>query len=94
LYHQISEIRAKHGGALSVYVIAPDATSVTQGILAHNGITVDAVLQASLESVGAPGTPEVFIVNSSGVITQRFIGQLDATGERTLVSDAETLAKL
>jgi hypothetical protein len=53
-------------------------------------VMVDKVLHSRLESLGAATlTPTIYIVDSKGLVKRVFIGELDSSGEKEVLSIVE-----
>lgn len=66
---------------LQLIAISPEPLPTTRTYFASLGISVEKVTQADFRSIGVLGTPTIFRVNSSGVITNAWVGQLNSKQE-------------
>jgi thiol-disulfide isomerase/thioredoxin len=87
-YKQLMEARQAHAAKVPVIVASSDAVAVMRKHLEDRQVIVDKVLHSRLESFGT-GTPTVYIVDSKGVVVRAFIGKLDSSGEKALLSIVE-----
>jgi len=87
-YRQL--VAARQAGAVKVPVIvaSADAVAVMRKHLEDEQVNVDKVLHWR-PSAFATGTPTVYIVDSKGVVKRVFIGKLDASREKQLLSIVE-----
>jgi|HubBroStandDraft_1064217.scaffolds.fasta_scaffold366943_1 hypothetical protein len=87
-YKQLMAARQAQGGKVPVIVASSDAVAVMRKHLEDEQVIVDKVLHSRLESF-ATGTPTVYIVDSKGLVRRAFIGKLDPSGEKELLSIIE-----
>jgi hypothetical protein len=87
-YKQLMAVRQAQSTKVPVIVASADAVAVMQKHLEDQQVTVDKVLHSRLESLGVV-TPTVYIVDSQGVVKRVFIGKLDSSGEKELLSIVE-----
>ena len=84
-YKQLMAARQAQAAKVPVIVASADAVAVMRKHLEDQQVIVDKVLHSRLESFGTP-TPTVLIVDSKGVVRRAFIGELDPSGEKELLS--------
>jgi len=87
-YKQLLAARQAHAAKVPVIVVSRDAVPVMQKHLEDQQVTVDRVLHSRLESLGT-FTPTVYVVDSKGFVKRVFIGKLDSSGEKELLSIIE-----
>lgn len=87
-YKQLMAVRQAQSTKVPVIVASADAVAVMQKHLEDQQVSVDKVLHSRLESLGMV-TPTVYIVDSQGVVKRVFIGKLDSSGEKELLSIVE-----
>lgn len=87
-YRQLTSTRPAGGAKVPIIVASSDAVDVMRKHLEQQQVSVDQVLHWRLESFSA-FTPTVYIVDSKGVVRRAFIGKLDASGEKQLLSIVE-----
>jgi len=87
-YRQLMEARRAAGAKVPVIVASADAVAVMRKHLEDQQVMVDKVLHSRPGAFGM-GTPTVYIVDSRGVVKRVFIGKLDASGEKQLLSIVE-----
>ena len=83
-YQNLVKEKAKQANVHLVAVL-PDAVQESEGYLKSLGISVDAIIQAPLNSVGIRGTPTVLMVDDTGTIRRAWLGRLDADRERDVI---------
>jgi len=67
---------AMNKGKVRLIAVLPQSIEDGQAYLKKLGVTVDEVKQLRLDAMGVQGTPTLFLVNSSGVITDKWVGKL------------------
>jgi len=72
--------------SLKMIAVLPDSVEDSQTYIKSLGVTVDEVRQAPLDSLGVAGTPTLFIVDSGGVVTDAWRGQLDPAHEEEVLA--------
>lgn len=87
-YKQLIAARQIQTAKVPVIVASGDAVAVIRKHLEDHQVIVDKVLHSRLESFGTP-TPTVYIVDSKGVVRRVFIGELDSSGQKELLSIIE-----
>lgn len=87
-YRQLMAARQAVGVKVPIIVASADAVGVMRKHLEDEQVTVDKVLHSRL-SAFITGTPTVYIVDSKGMVKRVFIGKLDSSGERQLLSIVE-----
>jgi hypothetical protein len=88
-YKQLMAARQAQAAKVPVIVASSDAVAVMRKHLEDQHLVVDKVLHSRLESFGTP-TPTVYIVDSKGVVRRAFIGELDSSGQKELLSIIES----
>jgi hypothetical protein len=84
-YKQLMAARETQAAKVPILVVSSDAVAVIRKHLEDQQLMVDRVLHSRMEAFGT-GTPTVFIVDSKGVVKRAFIGKLDSSGEKELLS--------
>lgn len=84
-YRQMMAARQAAPAKVPVIVASADAVGVMQQHLADQQVNVDKVLHSRLEGFGTL-TPTVYIVDSKGMVRRVFVGELDASGQKELLS--------
>lgn len=75
----------EHGNAQLVALV-PQAEDAGRNYLKKLGVSIDDVRQVSLDSLGLSGTPTLILVDSSGSVTDVWIGALSPNKENEVVS--------
>jgi len=88
-YQRLIRERAQFGGTRLLAVL-PQAVQESKSYLAHLGITVDEVVQGSLQDIGVQGTPTLLLVNSSGVVTEAWSRKLPPAAEDAILARLRT----
>jgi hypothetical protein len=84
-YRQLIAARQAAGAKVPVIVASADAVAVMRQHLAEQQVSVDKVLHSRMEGFGNL-TPTVYIVDSKGMVKRVFVGELDPSGEKELLS--------
>lgn len=71
---------------LKLVAILPSPVADSKAYLDSLGVSVQEVRQARLEAVGVGGTPTLLLVDSAGVVTGVWRGQLDSAREAELLA--------
>ncbi|HUI80946.1 MAG TPA: hypothetical protein VLY24_23640 [Bryobacteraceae bacterium] len=79
---------ARQATKIPVIVASADAVAVMRKHLEDQQVIVDKVLHSRLAAFGT-GTPTIYIVDSAGLIKRVFLGELDSSGEKELLSIVE-----
>lgn len=87
-YQQLVAARHTQAAKIPVIVASADAVSVMRKHLEDESVIVDKVLHSRLEGFGM-GTPTIYIVDSQGFVRRVFIGELDSSGQKELLSIVE-----
>jgi len=66
--------------------VLPQPVNEARSYLDNLGVQIAVVEQAPLASVGVTATPTLIMVNSEGVITDSWIGQLPPELEKEVIS--------
>ena len=82
------QLVAARQAKVPVIVVSRDAVAVMRKHLADEQVNVDKVLYSRPEAFPT-GTPTVCIVDSKGLVRRAFIGKLDSSGEKELLSIVE-----
>lgn len=67
---------ASNRGKVRLIAVLPQSIEEGQAYLNKLGVAVDEVKQLRLDAIGVQGTPTLFLINSSGVITEKWVGKL------------------
>lgn len=86
-YKRLAQERAAHDSPRLVAVL-PQEVERGRAYLDKLGVSVDQVLQAPVNSVGARGTPALILVDGAGAVTESWVGKLPPDRE------SEVLGKL
>ena len=76
---------AKNAKNMRVIAVIPQELSEGRDYLKGLSVTVDEVRQVSLDTIGVNGTPTLMLLDSSGVVTKRWVGKLTAEGQRDVM---------
>jgi hypothetical protein len=87
-YRQLLAARQASAAKVPVIVASADAVAVIAQHLADEQVSVDKVLHSRMEGF-APVTPTVYIVDSKGMVKRAFVGELDSSGQKELLSIVE-----
>jgi hypothetical protein len=87
-YRQLMAARQAAAAKVPVIVASADAVAVMQQHLADQQVSVDKVLHSRLDGFGTI-TPTVYIVDSKGMVRRVFVGELDSSGQKELLSIVE-----
>ena len=87
-YKQLMAARQAQGTKMPVIVASSDAVAVMRQHLEDQQVVVDKVLHSRMDSFGT-GTPTIYIVDSKGLVKRAFVGKLDPSGEKELLSIIE-----
>jgi hypothetical protein len=69
-------------GALQLTVVSTDPSSSLSEYLGANGVVVDHVVAVQRGSLKIPGTPQLLLVDSGGLVTRLWRGRLGPDQER------------
>lgn len=87
-YKQLMAVRQAQASKVPVIVASRDAVAVMRKHLEDQQVAVDKVLhERPADSVSV--TPTIYIVDSNGLVKRAFIGKLDSSGEKELLSIIE-----
>jgi hypothetical protein len=81
-YQQLAKA---HDGTRLVAVL-PQSVDEGKRYLAMLGVSVDEVKEATLASIDVRGTPTLMMVNSDGVVVNKWEGKLESEQEREVLS--------
>ena len=84
-YRQMMAARQASAAKVPVIVASADAVAVIRQHLADEQVSVDKVLHSRLAGLAAI-TPTVYIVDSKGMVKRVFVGELDSSGQKHLLS--------
>jgi hypothetical protein len=87
-YKQLVAARQSAAAKVPVIVASRDAVAVMRKHLEDQQVAVDKVLHSRLEDL-PPVTPTVYVVDSTGTVKRVFVGKLDASSEKELLSIIE-----
>jgi hypothetical protein len=87
-YRQLISARQASSAKVPIIVASRDAVAVMRKHLEDQQVNVDKVLHSRLETLPA-FTPTVYVVDSKGVVRRAFIGKLDPSGEKELLTFIE-----
>ena len=87
-YKQLMAVREAQASKVPVIVVSRDAVAVMRKHLEGQQVNVDKVLHSRMDSLGTL-TPTIYVVDSKGVVKRAFVGELDSTGEKELLSIVE-----
>jgi len=77
---------AARARGVQVMAVLPQPVNEARSYLDNLGVQIAVVEQAPLASVGVTATPTLIMVNSEGVITDSWIGQLPPELEKEVIS--------
>lgn len=79
---------AKHAGQSKVglVVVLPEDVDSSRRYLSSLGVSVGNVKQASLPSLGVAGTPTILVVDSTGLVSDAWMGRLTPAREEEVLS--------
>ena len=69
--------------------VLPQTTSEAQAYLTSQGVHVNEVKQATLNSIGVRGTPTLLLVDKAGVVTNVWVGKLQPDQEAQVLNVLE-----
>ena len=87
-YQQLMATRDSQAAKVPVIVASADAVAVMRQYLEDHQVAVDEVLHSRLGAFHT-GTPTIFIVDSRGIVKRVFVGELDPSGQKQLLSIVE-----
>ncbi|HEX8071896.1 MAG TPA: hypothetical protein VF546_18255 [Pyrinomonadaceae bacterium] len=82
-YQQLAKERSSDTRLVAVL---PQPENAGKSYLSKLGVPVDDVQQASLDSLGARGTPTLLLVDSGGQVLDSWVGKLPASEEAEVLS--------
>jgi hypothetical protein len=74
------------GKRVKMVAVLPQPVTEAEQYLNGAGLHVDGIRQASLYNIGVRGTPTMLLVNSSGVITMMWTGEIQSGEQDQVVS--------
>jgi len=84
-YQRVAQERSKAGN-LRLIAVLPQPVADSHRYLKELGVTVDAVQQLPLDSLGVKGTPTLIVANSEGVVADSWRGKLTSDKEAEVLS--------
>ena len=82
-YKQLSE---KIHGKVDLIAALPEPENEAKKFLADAGVQTDHIVKAIPNSIGVLGTPTVLLVDGKGKVKNVWLGRLDETGQKQLLS--------
>jgi hypothetical protein len=70
---------AKARKGIKIVAVLPQPVDAARNYLNGEGVHVDQIEQADLNRIGVRGTPTTLLVNSSGTVTNMWVGRLEPT---------------
>ena len=92
-YRELVAAKQKHNSGVSVLAVSTDPPDILREYLKEGGVVVDNLVQAKPGPLGILGTPTVLMVDTAGIVRQRFIGKLSETQEKLLLTMVDTPGK-
>jgi hypothetical protein len=83
-YRRLAEAHPK----ARLIAVLPQSSEEGKRYLEGLGVAVDEIKQVSLGSINVSGTPTLILVNNNGVVTDRWVGKLEAAQEDEVLSKA------
>jgi hypothetical protein len=80
---------AKDHGRTRLLAVLPQPIAEGKRYLEKLGVVVDEIKQDSLNSINVRGTPTLLLVNSDGLVTNTWVGKLQAEQEAEVLSKAK-----
>lgn len=80
---------AKAHGRTHLLAVLPQPVEEGKRYLETLGVAVDEIKQSSLNAIDVRGTPTLLLVNSDGVVTNSWIGKLQAEQEAEVLNKAK-----
>jgi hypothetical protein len=78
--------RTQKGGQTKMMAVFPQGSSDGKKYMQDMGVPIEEVKFASLDAIGVTGTPTLLLVNSEGVVTDVWVGQLAPDKEVEVLS--------
>jgi thioredoxin-related protein len=78
--------QTKERGQTKMMAVFPQGSSDGQKYMQDLGVPIEEVKFASLDDIGVKGTPTLMLVNSQGVVTDLWVGQLPPDKELEVLS--------
>ena len=88
-YQRLAAACNRQGGKAKLVVSSQDAVRTMQDHLGQQHVVVDNVLQSRMDALGIIATPTILVVDSRGVVKRVFVGKLDESREREMLSIVE-----
>jgi|SRR6267154_388398 len=83
-YKRLQEVARTRG--VPIVAVLPQPTDEARSYLENLGISIAVVRHAPLDSLSVSATPTLMMVNSEGVVTDSWIGQLSPKIEKEVIS--------
>jgi len=83
-YKRLQEVARARG--VPIVAVLPQPTDEARSYLENLGVRIAVVKQAPLDSLRVSATPTLMMVNSEGVVTDSWIGQLSLKIEKEVIS--------
>lgn len=84
-YQQLAKAR----GRTQLLAVLPQPVEEGKRYLETLGVAIDEIKQRSLNSINVRGTPTLLLVNSEGIVTNTWVGKLQAEQEAEVLSKAK-----
>ncbi|HWQ03698.1 MAG TPA: hypothetical protein VNL38_04385 [Candidatus Nitrosotenuis sp.] len=84
-YQRLTKMRSRFGATRMVAVL-PHSLENSSTFLMTLGLSVDEIHQGTLQEIGVQGTPTLLLVNSSGIVTEAWIGKLQPAAEDAVLA--------
>lgn len=85
-YHKLSDLKTSKHFQTKLIAVLPEDSSSAMNFLQQHEVVVDGVVNAPLADIDVEGTPTLMIVDKSGKVLKEWVGLLDATGEKQVIS--------
>lgn len=79
-YKRLAQEKTTHGGPRMIAIL-PQEVGEAKAYLNGLGVAVDEVRQSTLDAMGVTGTPTLIMVDSTGSVTDSWVGKLTADKE-------------
>jgi hypothetical protein len=83
-YRRLQEVARARG--VPILAVLPQPTDEAQSYLKSLGVPIAVVKQAPLDSLGVSATPTLIMVDSAGIVTDSWTGQLPPNIEKEVIS--------
>jgi|SRR5579863_175564 len=88
-YHRLSEERNSRHAKTRLVAVMAEGQSSASSFLDQNHVSVDQVATAPLSAVGVDATPTLLLVDGHGKVLREWVGLLDASGEKQVISQLD-----